>query len=82
MIEHGKVNGSGHVQGSLHRFSCLRGYSIVGPETLYCTETGKWNGSEPKCLKGNKMNRPDIFFGEGGRVGEYFLRFLEARKLI
>ena len=53
-IEHGNISGSGHVRGSLHRFSCLSGYSLVGEDILYCTETGKWNASVPKCLKGNK----------------------------
>ncbi|XP_073244634.1 uncharacterized protein [Porites lutea] len=50
-IEHGIVKGSGYIYGSLYKFSCLNGYSIVGEDILYCTEKGMWNGSVPKCLK-------------------------------
>ena len=53
-IEHGIVKGSGYIHGSLYKFSCLSGYSIVGEDILYCTEKGMWNGSVPKCLKGKK----------------------------
>ena len=53
-IKHGYVNGSGSVQGSLYRFSCKRGYSLVGETKLYCTAEGKWNASIPICLKGTQ----------------------------
>lgn len=51
ILEHGAVNGSGHVKGSIYRFSCMDGYSIVGHDTAYCTRTGVWNASAPICLR-------------------------------
>lgn len=56
ILRNGTVNGSGHVEGSLHRFSCNDGYSIVGHDVLYCNEMGQWNASLPTCLRGNKNN--------------------------
>ena len=55
-ITNGYVNGTGWIQGSLYRFSCIVGYSLVGQETLSCTRDGQWNGSIPACLKGNVIN--------------------------
>ena len=52
-LEHGIVNESGYVEGSIYRFSCLDGYSIVGQDILYCTKMGSWNASFPTCLRGN-----------------------------
>ena len=52
-IQHGNINGSSHVEGSLHRFTCNDGYSLVGKDVLYCTEMGQWNASVPICLRGN-----------------------------
>ena len=53
-IKHGYVNGSGSVQGSLYRFICKHGYSLVGENNLYCTAEGRWNASIPSCLKGTQ----------------------------
>ena len=52
-LEHGTINGSGHVEGSMYRFRCADGYSIVGQDILYCTKMGWWNASIPTCLRGN-----------------------------
>ena len=56
-IPNGQVYGSGSIQGSLLRFSCLAGYSLIGQSnTLLCNTDGKWNASVPRCLKGNFTN--------------------------
>lgn len=56
-IPNGQVYGSGSIQGSLFRFSCLAGYSLIGQSnTLLCNTDGKWNASVPRCLKGNFTN--------------------------
>ena len=56
-IPNGQVYGSGSIQGSLFRFSCLAGYSLIGQSnTLLCNADGKWNASVPRCLKGNFTN--------------------------
>lgn len=56
-IPNGQVYGSGSIQGSLFRFSCLAGYSLIGQtNTLLCSGDGKWNASVPRCLKGNFKN--------------------------
>lgn len=54
-IPHGYINGSGSVQGSLFRFGCKPGYSLVGENNLQCTKEGSWNASVPICLKGAKI---------------------------
>ena len=52
-IQHGNINGSGRVEGSLHRLTCNDGYSLVGEDVLSCTQMGQWNASVPICLRGN-----------------------------
>lgn len=51
-IPNGYVNCTGSLHGALVVYSCLQGYSLIGQETLLCTEDGNWNASVPKCLKG------------------------------
>ncbi|XP_020611647.1 protein mesh-like isoform X3 [Orbicella faveolata] len=50
-IQHGNIKGLGRVEGSLHRFTCDDGYSLVGQDVLYCNEMGQWNASAPRCLR-------------------------------
>ncbi|KAK7100185.1 sushi, von Willebrand factor type A, EGF and pentraxin domain-containing protein 1-like isoform X2 [Littorina saxatilis] len=33
------------------RFKCQRGYTLRGPETLYCNEYGEWQGDRPECVE-------------------------------
>ncbi|XP_045905003.1 P-selectin [Micropterus dolomieu] len=35
--------------GSQCLFSCKEGYSLNGREVLFCSSTGFWNASQPKC---------------------------------
>ena len=56
-IAHGFVNGSGYLEGSQHHFTCGRGYSLIGVDTLVCSDTGAWSSPLPKCLIGIKNFR-------------------------
>ena len=49
------------MEGSQYRFSCKGGYSLVGANTLQCTDQGNWNGSVPTCLKGTGAREFDYF---------------------
>ena len=51
-ITHGFVHGSGSLEGDRYRSMCEPGYSLIGDDTLVCTDTGVWNGSFPTCLIG------------------------------
>ena len=46
------MNGSGSLEGAQYKFSCQKGYSLIGVDTLACTDVGIWNGSLPTCLIG------------------------------
>ncbi|XP_043572171.1 C4b-binding protein alpha chain-like [Chiloscyllium plagiosum] len=35
--------------GSIARYSCLDGYSLIGEETITCTATGEWDKDPPRC---------------------------------
>ena len=51
----GFFKGKGYLEGSQYQFSCEKGYSLVGAETLACTDSGIWNDVrryvhiQPKC---------------------------------
>ena len=51
-ISNGVSNGTGSVEGSHHHFTCDEGFSLVGRNTLFCNNEGKWNGSVPTCVRG------------------------------
>ena len=51
-IPNGVSNGTGSVEGSHHYFTCDEGFSLVGRNTLFCNDEGKWNGSVPTCVIG------------------------------
>ena len=51
-IPNGVSNGTGSVEGSHHYFTCDEGFSLVGTNTLFCNDEGKWNGSVPTCVIG------------------------------
>ena len=55
-VPNGFGNGTGSVDGSYYHFRCNEGYSLVGRNTLYCSDEGKWNGSVPTCLRGNLLH--------------------------
>ena len=51
----GRVEGNGRVYRSTYRFICNHGYVLFGHDTITCIENGTWNGTSPRCLKGNKL---------------------------
>lgn len=51
-IAHGFVHASGSLEGDRYRSMCEPGYSLIGDDTLVCTDIGVWNGSFPTCLIG------------------------------
>jgi hypothetical protein len=53
-IENGQVTGDRFLEGDEISFLCNQNYVLVGEKVLGCTNTGRWNASEPKC-KGNRM---------------------------
>lgn len=52
-IQYGSVTGfsggSGAVVGQSCYFSCQQGYTLNGPQSLYCTPSG-WSGTVPVCV--------------------------------
>ena len=52
LLANGFIHGSGSLEGAQYNFSCEQGYSLIGAETVVCTDAGEWNGSLPTCLIG------------------------------
>ena len=46
MMSYNRVN----TAGSTVTFECISGYSIVGPNQLYCQLDGSWNSTVPYCV--------------------------------
>ncbi|CAL1545259.1 unnamed protein product [Lymnaea stagnalis] len=44
----GPENGP-YIVGSVITFKCLGEYSLVGPASMRCAETGEWDASPPQC---------------------------------
>ncbi|XP_053397800.1 neurogenic locus notch homolog protein 1-like isoform X1 [Mercenaria mercenaria] len=38
--------------GQIAVYSCDRGYSLTGPGTRTCLDSGQWNGTAPQCTEG------------------------------
>lgn len=55
-LTNGLVEGTGSVYRSTYHFACNDGYVLFGHDTVTCTENGTWNGTTPRCLKGNKLS--------------------------
>ncbi|XP_067913341.1 zona pellucida sperm-binding protein 3 receptor-like isoform X2 [Heterodontus francisci] len=45
--------------GMVAKYSCNGGYSLIGAETLVCTETREWDNDPPTC-KAVECHRPDL----------------------
>lgn len=56
-LTNGLVEGTGSVYRSTYRFACNDGYVLLGHDTVSCTENGTWNGTTPRCLRGNKLDQ-------------------------
>ncbi|CAB4020153.1 Hypothetical predicted protein [Paramuricea clavata] len=48
-IENGQITGVRFLEGDEISFLCNQNYVLVGEKVLGCTNTGRWNASEPKC---------------------------------
>ena len=49
LLANGFIHGSGSLEGALYNFSCRKGYSLIGVDTVVYTDAGVWNGSLPTC---------------------------------
>ncbi|KAF4803966.1 hypothetical protein TURU_011608 [Turdus rufiventris] len=56
--------GAGHSPGSLVRYSCAEGYSLLGTATIRCSARGTWSRPQPRC-QAIGCTRPEI---ENGKV--------------
>ena len=53
----GRVNTSaGTSVGDVARYSCDKGYRLIGLNETTCQDDGRWNGSVPTC-EGKILNR-------------------------
>ena len=47
--ESGVVSLSGTVLGSTARYSCNKGFVLVGESSRKCLDSGRWSGQPPTC---------------------------------
>lgn len=50
-FQNGGVRGVDFTYGGQISYSCLEGYTLTGLKTRFCGDNGKWNGSEPSCIR-------------------------------
>ncbi|KAL9985251.1 hypothetical protein ACROYT_G007629 [Oculina patagonica] len=50
-FENGHAHGNGTSVGSLYWFTCAKGFTLIGSNTILCGKDGQWNGTLPKCSK-------------------------------
>lgn len=48
-IENGTVTFNTTTYGQSAVYSCNAGYQLIGTETMYCNQTGEWDGTLPTC---------------------------------
>lgn len=48
----GNKEGLRYLEGSIVRFNCNNGYSLVGPESSTCQADGRWSTPTPECQPG------------------------------
>ena len=51
-VHNGHARGNGTTVGSRYWFTCNKGFTMIGPDSIQCGEDGHWNGTLPKCAKG------------------------------
>ncbi|KAF4804058.1 Sushi, von Willebrand factor type A, EGF and pentraxin domain-containing protein 1 [Turdus rufiventris] len=49
-IKDAVINGDNFTFGNTVSYTCKEGYTLVGPETIECLASGKWNVSHQQCL--------------------------------
>ncbi|XP_066480759.1 complement receptor type 1-like [Tiliqua scincoides] len=47
--KHNREKSELFTSGVLVEYSCEPGYNLIGESTIYCTESGSWNSTAPKC---------------------------------
>lgn len=50
-IPYGDVKQTGSKPGSTARYSCDKGFKLVGDERRKCLYNGYWSGKEPVCKR-------------------------------
>ena len=53
-VENGITQGSGTSIGSRYLFTCKKGFTLIGPDTIHCGKNGQWDGTTPKCVRGSE----------------------------
>ncbi|XP_062818489.1 CUB and sushi domain-containing protein 2 isoform X3 [Anolis carolinensis] len=51
---HAQISGDVYTVGSVVRYSCLQGRSLIGNSTRMCQLDGRWSGSLPHCSGSNQ----------------------------
>ncbi|XP_076997754.1 sushi, von Willebrand factor type A, EGF and pentraxin domain-containing protein 1 isoform X2 [Tamandua tetradactyla] len=52
--------GSNFTFGSTVTYTCMEGYTLVGPDTIECLASGKWSGGTQQCLAVSCDEPPSI----------------------
>ncbi|KAJ6652259.1 hypothetical protein lerEdw1_012928 [Lerista edwardsae] len=47
--KHSREDSEVFTSGVFVKYSCKPGYNLIGETTIYCTESGTWNATAPKC---------------------------------
>ena len=61
-LENGNVTyntslvGNGYLATTTASFSCHVGYTVSGPLSRMCQESGDWTGTNPRCVQGDEIN--------------------------
>ena len=47
---------NGYLATTTASFSCHVGYTVSGPLSRMCQESGDWTGTNPRCVQGDEIN--------------------------
>nr|XP_056705184.1 sushi, von Willebrand factor type A, EGF and pentraxin domain-containing protein 1 [Euleptes europaea] len=50
VIKDATISGSNFTFGNNITYTCKEGYTLIGPETVECLSTGKWNMNHQQCV--------------------------------
>ncbi|XP_065505748.1 complement receptor type 1 [Caloenas nicobarica] len=75
-ITHGSLSGPAKAfftPGASVRYICEPGFSLVGPASIYCTESGAWSHPPPVCQVVRCFHPPNITNGKlNGNISDTF----------
>ena len=62
--QNGDIQFTSTLQGSVATYSCITGYTVVGPSNRTCLSSGLWSDSDPTCECKVVMaqNRPSLLY--------------------